>query len=46
MPKLLMVMLALCLGLSVAACSGGGFATPVPSGWSGGAYNPMAGGGG
>jgi hypothetical protein len=46
MTRLLMALIALGIGLSVAACSGAGFATPAASGPSGGYGSPMAGGGG
>lgn len=47
MIKVLMVVVALGVALSVAACDGPGFAQPAPR-WAGTVYpaNPMLGGGG
>ena len=46
MSRLLMALLALGLGLSVAGCSGPGFAQPVPAGSYYGYSGGMMGGGG
>jgi len=47
MIKVLMVVIALGMALSVAACDGSGFAQPAPR-WGGSVYpsNPTLGGGG
>ncbi len=46
MTRVLMVLFALGLGLSVAGCNPAGFAQPVPAGTYYGSYGGLMGGGG